>query len=416
MIKKIGLILFWTVSTFWLSIIFPTFLLSILSALFIAIKSRTYGKHFKTTDLFSYHMSQGKTSIAYSYYASFAAAIVVLVHSLFAYFYYDYGFYPVKDGGDLLVDVFCGMLWISGTSTLVVIVGRNFGEMLTNSGIDKIFSKRIMSYVKLTLMIVPINVSLWYLLTLWRPELDNNTGVLPHLFLRFHHLWFFIYTIIYYFIAYIGVKFFNWRILRSAIAPVKKMFQKFPNLSMFLISLSFLAISKFGSIVGNPESVNTIEPGVFGYFFLVFLFGVFTCSTKNYIVSYRKIFAYILSAILLFLFLYSAVTVNGVDQGARFFFIALATSALIVCQQNLSLSMCCQFFSKKNPGIEFIKRATGLIFCFNLPLVVVFHYLLKGINIPILAKIIIINYGVWVFFIAARCLFDLCLKKRVKNS
>jgi hypothetical protein len=416
MIKKIGSFIFWVVSIFWLNIVFPTFLLSLISAFYMAVKTKTYSNFFKTTETFSYHVKDGTPTTAYSYYASFAAAIVVLVHSLFAYFYYDYKFYPVRDVGSIWVDCFCSMLWISGTSTLVVIVGRNFGEMLRTKSIDFIFKKRILSYLKFTLMIIPINIGLWYLLTLWKPELDNNLNAFPHLYLRFHHLWFFIYTILYYLITFLIVKYLNWRILKSIFSPVKFLVQKFPDSTMLLISFVFLIKSNIGIIVGNPESSYKIEPFVFGYFFFVFIFGLLTAYTKNYIISNKKLFIYMSLAIFFMWFLYQLVLVQNIDEKAKMILLVITSSILIVCQQNLSLSMCCQFFSKANPGINFIKNATGPLFCFNLPLIVLLHFLLKGIDIPIILKVLIINYSVWLFFIGLSFLLKKRSKKLIKKS
>jgi hypothetical protein len=96
--------------------------------------------------------------------------------------------------------------------------------------------------------------------------------------------------------------------------------------------------------------------------------------------------------------------------------LVITSSILIVCQQNLSLSMCCQFFSKANPGINFIKNATGPLFCFNLPLIVLLHFLLKGIDIPIILKVLIINYSVWLFFIGLSFLLKKRSKKLIKKS
>jgi hypothetical protein len=415
MIKKIWLILFWSVSFIWLNIIFPTFLLSILSALYVAIKTKQRN-HFKTTETFSYHIkSTGEQSVAYSHYASFAAAIVVLVHSLFAYFHYDYGFYPVRDPGSVFIDVFCGMLWISGTSTLVIIVGRNFGEMLRNKGVKFIFNKRIVSYAKLTLIIIPINVGLWYLITLWKPELDNNRQTLPHLYLRFHHLWFFIYTILYYIITYLLIRFCNWRFSRKIVDIIKWPLDRFPDTVMLLISLLFLMKSSMGSIVGNPESTHSIEPLVFAYYFCIFIFGVLTSYSKNYIISYQKLFFYVIAAMGLMWFLYQLAIVKTDYQSIKMGLIVITTSLLIVCQQNLSLAMCCQFFSKINLGINLLKRGTALIFCFNLPLVLVLHSILKSFNFPILIKIVVINYLVWSFFIGLGYFFNFCSKQFVKK-
>lgn len=414
MIKKIGLSLFWLVSFFILNIIFPIYLLSIITAVYRSIKEKKYLNYFKPTETFSYHVKDGKSTVAYAHYASFSASLVVVVHSLFAYFKYDYGFYPVKESGNFLADLIAATLWVSGSTTLASIVGRNFGEMLKSKGIDYFYKKRLLSYFKLILIISPINILIWYLITLWHPELDANQN-LSHFYLRFHHLWFFFYTLLYYIISYLIIKYFNWEFTRKLFYPIKYLFQKFPDLSIFIMSMVFLLNSKFGSVVGNPENISKIEPIVFGYYFGGFIFGSLTAYTKNYIISSRKLFAYMASSLFLFWFLYSAINVKVADRDVKFTFIVITTSLLIVTLHNVYLSMCWAFFSQKNTFINFIKKAVGPIFCFNFPLIVTLHYILKEYNLPIIVKVIIVNYATWSFFVGLSYLFNFCSKKLIKK-
>lgn len=415
MLRKIGLLIFWTVSIFWLNLIVPTFILPFLFILYMMWNNKEVIQ-FKPNQEFSTKDENGKSAPWYNNYIVHASGMVVYFHGFFAYMFYDYQFYPVRDKGNVFIDVFVKVLWGCGTSTLCVMVGRNFAETLKEKNIDFILKKKIIPYIKLTLMIIPINILLWFGLTKFYPELDNNPA-LHHLFFRFFHLWFFIYLVGYYILTYFMVKFLSLDFLISIIKIIKKNLGLCPDLFLFLITALFLLTSSFKGVVGNPAGLNSIDPFIFLNFFVMFLFGTLTAELKNYSISYGKFLAYVVGTILSLLFLYSVyfAPTDPNTESAKWFLIAIASSVFCVTQQNVIISMCCIFFSKRNAILDFMRPASLMMFCFNLPVVVLLQVWFKKTDLSIPVKIILINYFTWFIFILLSVLFKIGSKKLIKK-